>query len=257
VNQDLQFQNFQHTSINIDDGRNRNTIGGAILQEAPAGDFGQQPEAPVLEQPKSAHFWNLQYYSHLFNVETSQVLQRILRSMMPFKFSFMETISSNPDFYGPWWIATTLIFILAVAGNLYNYFARTSTQWVYDFNLITVGAVTIYGYTLVVPLVLWGVLKYLKVPVNLLDVICIYGYSLFVYIPISVVCVIPIAIMQWVLVFAACALSGWFLLSNMFVPIKNASHLKKGMVIMLVLGALHVGLALMYKLYFFEHYSST
>jgi hypothetical protein len=256
--QDLQFQNFQHTTINIDDGRgNKNTIGGPPIQPEPVtGDFGQQQQQQPAVETKAAHFWQLQYYSTLFNVDSKQVVERILRSMMPFKFSFMDTISSNPDFYGPFWIATTLIFILAASGNLYTYFttftAEGLTKWSYNFNLITVGAATFYGYTIVIPLILWGVLKYLQVPVNLLDTICIYGYSLFIYIPISIVCIIPLPLMQWILVSFACGLSGWFLLSNMIVPIKNASHLKKGLVIMVVLGGLHVGLALLYKLYFFQ-----
>lgn len=59
-------------------------------------------------------------------------------------------------------------------------------EWTYNFNLVTVGAATIYGYTIVIPIILWGVLKYLTVPVSLLDTICIYGYALFVYIPVSV-----------------------------------------------------------------------
>jgi len=264
ANTDLQFQNFQHTTIDID-ARSKSPIGGAIQPE-PIGDFGEQPTVtPEPTTPANAHIWNLQYYAPLFNVETKQVLQRIVRSMMPFKFSFIDTISSNPDFYGPFWIATTLVFILAAAGNLYSYFTEPEptgsegglSRWTYNLSLVTVGAATIYGYTLVVPLVLWGVLKYLKVPISLLETICIYGYSLFVYIPVSIVCIIPISIMQWVLIFAACGLSGWFLLSNMIVPIKNASHFKKGLFIMLILGALHVGLALVYKLYFFKVYTKS
>lgn len=272
ANQDFQFQNFQHTTVNIDDPRNQRPLGSAIMQEN-TGDYA--PQSPSLglptqqgagtEQngaPKSYHFWNVQYYAYLFNVDTPQVVQRIVRSMMPFRFSFMETIQSNPDCYGPFWIASTLIFILAASGNLSSYFSHaiasnTHVEWTADFNLIPVAAAAIYGYVFLVPLVLWGVLKYLTVPVKVLDVVCIYGYSLFIYIPISIVCIVPSSLLQWVLIFAACGLSGWFLLSNMIVPIRNASHFKKGMVIMVVLLSLHVGLALLYKLYFYAHINST
>jgi len=86
---------------------------------------------------------------------------------------------------------------------------------------------------------------------KLLDTVCIYGYSLSIYIPISIICVVPFSIMQWVLVAFAAAISGWFLVSNLMVPIKNASQTKQGLIVLAVVGLFHVGLALVYRLYFF------
>jgi len=257
---ELTFQNFQHSSVNVSD--SSKIGGGAILQEHAVVDFSEEhlpqngpPINSAPEQsttPSTLHLWNLQYYAPLFNVDTKDVLTRIVRSMVPFKFSFVETVRPNPDFYGPFWIATTLIFILAVAGNLYSYLVQPNrSDWHYDFNMVTVGAVAIYGYILAIPLLLWLGLKWLKVPMKLLETVCIYGYAMFVYIPVSIVCVIPVGIMQWILVCSAAALSGWFLVSNLMVPIKNASRTTPGIVILAIVGGFHIGLALLYRLYFF------
>jgi hypothetical protein len=70
-------------------------------------DFAEEsaPQQGAPAQPEQAaantnlHFWNLQYYSPLFNVDTKEVLVRVSRSLMPFKFSFIETVKNNPDLY--------------------------------------------------------------------------------------------------------------------------------------------------------------
>jgi hypothetical protein len=51
---------------------------------------------------------------------------------------------------------------------------------------VTVGAGTIYGYVGLAPIILWAIFKWLEVPVTLLQNVCIYGYSLFVFLPVSV-----------------------------------------------------------------------
>ncbi len=76
--------------------------GGAPL--AASGDGGSgvppaSPEAPPPADTANAKFWTIQYYRFLFNVDTTQVLQRILRSVTPFRFGFIETAKGNPDLY--------------------------------------------------------------------------------------------------------------------------------------------------------------
>jgi hypothetical protein len=317
---ELQFQTFQHTSqpqsrgtISNPSTGNSNSGGGAIIQpeESSVVDFGEDtgrqplqgssggegnppsggneppPDTPV--ETGSAKFWTIQFYRPLFNVDTTQVLQRIFRSLTPFRFGFIETARSNPDFYGPFWIATTLIFVLAIFGNLSNVISHetqstsisptpiptpsqnssydfgyelegygatdtntTSNTLLPNFFMIVVGSGVFYGYTIVIPLILWGIFKYLSVPVKLLEIVCIYGYALFIFIPVSLLCVIPNEILQWVLTFFASGWSGFFLVSNLFVTVKDIA-LKRGLVIMLGIGALHLGLGLTYKLYFFKY----
>lgn len=54
---------------------------------------------------------------------------------------------------------------------------------------VTVASVTIYCYVWLVPLALWGFLRWRKRvrervgPYTFLETVCVYGYSLFVFIP--------------------------------------------------------------------------
>lgn len=75
-------------------------------------------------QKKSAPFWTFEYYQMFFDVDTYQVLDRIKGSVFPVpgKNFVRLYIRSNPDLYGPFWICATLVFTIAVSGNLSNFF---------------------------------------------------------------------------------------------------------------------------------------
>lgn len=47
-------------------------------------------------------------------------------------------------------------------------------------------AATVYGYLAVFPVALSFVLRYYNIDLQLMQILCIYGYSFFVYIPVSV-----------------------------------------------------------------------
>lgn len=87
--------------------------------------------------------------------------------------------------YGPFWICSTLIFVAASIGTFVTYVAHKlkNEQWNYDINLVTWSAGLFYGYVTVVPLGLYVILKYFSVPSGLVQLLCLYGYSLFVFIP--------------------------------------------------------------------------
>lgn len=73
--------------------------------------------------PANASFYQLAYYQHYFDVETQQIRSRLLRALLPVLGTqkFYHEEDPKPDFYGPFWITTTLVFLLAAAGNLANY----------------------------------------------------------------------------------------------------------------------------------------
>ncbi|MBA0687377.1 hypothetical protein Goari_014922, partial [Gossypium aridum] len=87
--------------------------------------------------------------------------------------------------YGPFWICTTLIFVAASIGTFVTYVAHKlrDKEWNYDINLVTWSAGVFYGYVTVVPLVLYVILKYFSAPSGLVQLFCLYGYSLFIFIP--------------------------------------------------------------------------
>ncbi|CAH1426991.1 unnamed protein product [Lactuca virosa] len=124
-------------------------------------------------------------YLPYFDVDTSDVLERIKDSLLPFGGRFNEKTASNPDLYGPFWICTTLIFVAASIGTFVTYLAHKlqHKEWNYDINLVTWSDGVFYGYVLVVPLCLYIILKYFSAPSGLVQLFCLYGYSVFIFIP--------------------------------------------------------------------------
>lgn len=87
--------------------------------------------------------------------------------------------------YGPFWICTTLIFVAASMGTFVTYVAHKiqNKEWEYDINLVTWSAGLFYGYVTIIPLVLYIILKYFSAPSGFVQLLCLYGYSLFIFIP--------------------------------------------------------------------------
>jgi hypothetical protein len=61
-------------------------------------------------------------------VTTAEVRSRLLHSLIPFNPKFYDISEKSPDLYGPFWIYTTLVFIIAAAGSLAKYIKNDSTQ---------------------------------------------------------------------------------------------------------------------------------
>lgn len=128
---------------------------------------------------------------------------------------------------GPFWICVTLVFSVAISGNLstfltkmgdpaYHYrpqFHRGQSpsasfidlcQFLAFITLIelglctsfpqtvTIAAIVIFTYAWLVPIGLWGFLTWRQGTerqiggYSFLETVCVYGYSLFIYIPTSV-----------------------------------------------------------------------
>ncbi|KAJ3352972.1 hypothetical protein HDU83_007488 [Entophlyctis luteolus] len=63
---------------------------------------GTAPAAQA-PQPQNASaqsaFWTIEYYARYFDVDTTDVVQRVIAALIP-KDNFLDKISSNPDLYG-------------------------------------------------------------------------------------------------------------------------------------------------------------
>ena len=61
---------------------------------------------------------SIAYYRPFFDVDTDEVLGRV-RAALLFCHSepFIRVLRNKPDAYGPWWIATTLIFLISVTSH--------------------------------------------------------------------------------------------------------------------------------------------
>jgi cytochrome b subunit of formate dehydrogenase len=76
---------------------------------------------------------------HWFNVDTAEVRNRLIGAVTP-KKQWSDIVIDNPDLYGPFWIATTLVFLMGVTGNAVSWlaFAPSSANptWIYDFTKV-------------------------------------------------------------------------------------------------------------------------
>ena len=137
---------------------------------------------------------------------------------MPLSDKFFDKLNRNPDLYGPVWISSTVIFMLTATANFADWLEYVSTMrptWTYDFTKMTLGATIIYAYTFGVPLLVYLALRYAGTRVAFTEVICLYGYSLFVYIPASILCIPPAAWLQWLVVSVAALASTAFVVRSL------------------------------------------
>ena len=64
---------------------------------------------------------NLSFLQIYFDFETDEIIKRLIASLIPFNKNFIKLVEKNPDLYGPFWIYTTLIFIVSSAASLTKY----------------------------------------------------------------------------------------------------------------------------------------
>lgn len=248
----------------MDGGKLGSAIGAAVLK--PQVEMASPPDGDEESRRSSGSsgFWTLKYYQPLFDVDTVQVLNRIKGSLLPRpRGAFFELVSANPDLYGPFWIATTLIFAMAITGNLASYFAYEKREggppWTYNFNQLTLAGSVVYSYVTLLPLAVWLLLRYYDANKKLVDILCIYGYTLAIFVPISVLCVLPSEPLRWICILAGGVVSAVFLLSNFHAHLSDCNPFGEGdgkrkMYIMLGgMMSFHLVLLFLFKRYFFHY----
>ncbi|RWR86141.1 protein YIPF1 [Cinnamomum micranthum f. kanehirae] len=195
--------------------------------------------------------FSISSYSPYFNVDTDVVVDRIKGSLYPINRNFFENIEDNPDMYGPVWISTTLVFMLAALGNCATYLMQKrsdkSTAWSFDVSYVNWAACAIYGYVLVVPLAFYFLLQYLGLNASLTRLWCMWGYSLFIFIISSFLLVVPAEFFRWIIIIAAGSASACFVALNMksYIPGNDLT------VVVVSALALQLALAIFIKICFF------
>lgn len=111
----------------------------------------------------------------------------------------------------------------------------------------------IYGYTLVIPVILFLALKYFgSESANLLECWALYGYSNLIWIPVALISWSQISILNWVFVGVGFGISVAFLLRNLY-PVLSATDKQTSKVLLILVVCLHAGLAIAIKILFFAH----
>ena len=175
-----------------------------------------------------------------FNVDTNDVRDRVMKIANPLELkdllkyppsstvregSFLSLIISNPDLYGPFWIAATLVFTIGVCSNVATWLAKPSVPKAefevaaaaaaaYDGDVTKLtGALTLVAiFAIGAPLALfalarfWGVAHLpgtadvesgLNQPLTAMTFVCLYGYSLIFLNVACVVMALPVFGFGW------------------------------------------------------------
>lgn len=230
-----------------------------LINESPDQSGNLETESPDQVQETKYSLWQVEYYQKYFNVDTSEVLSKIVGSITPsFNQSFFQNkIRPNPDLYGPFWIAITLVFTIAISGNFVSFLQNFGSdyQWHTDFHKVTTSAFAIISYWWIVPTILYTILRWRQndqVEFSFIELLSIYGYSLFVYIPISILWLINISAIQWLLVLFAIGSSGSVLFFTLWPSLSKDSSKQIAFGVMVLVILLHALLGLSFMLYFFH-----
>ncbi|EPZ35209.1 Yip1-domain-containing protein [Rozella allomycis CSF55] len=245
ISSNLEFQHFDHTETNI-----------------PKYNL----PAPATQNTNNASsIWKLEYYQKYFNVDTAdvrlkiefnKVSRRIILSIVPYKSSFFDEIRNSPDLYGPFWVATTVTFLLFTTGSIAESIKHLinggKEPYSYDFTKMSVSATTVYVYTFLIPLFWWGMFKWWKIQVPYLNIVDLYGYAMSVLMPVALICIIPSEIIKWITVSVAAGLSGLFIIRNLRPELRKLeTQAISATFITLFTLAIHTGLLVFFKFYFF------
>ncbi|KAF2122176.1 Yip1 domain-containing family [Lophiotrema nucula] len=242
LQEDLEFH-----SSNFDN----NTSSRNKIQPDTTSGFLPGPASSTPRSSQKHYLWSLSFYAQAFDVDTNEVLRRCQAAIYP-RANFLDVLEGNPDLYGPVWIATTVVVILFLTGTISQYLAYNGKDhFSYNFKLLSGGAGLIYGYTALVPVGLWGTLKWFgSESANLLECVSLYGYSNLIWIPVALISWSNIPILNFVFVALGFAASAFFLLRNLY-PILSATDKQTSKILLIVVVALHAGLAIAIKVLFF------
>lgn len=226
-------------------------------------------------------FWNVGFFQQFFDVDTKLVLMRVANALVPVKppdflinrdwrsggsqqpssgFQEAELVPSRkPDLYGPFWIGTTLWMTLAIVSNIMSQIAfnkvkhEDGKKWRYDFTIASVACAVIYFYCFGLGCIMWGLMKYHALPISLVDTLCLYGYSLFVFFPVIFLSLIPVSVLQWLFVLIGGVWSATYLFLNLL-PLWMRGLSKAWFIGMLsVVCVFSILLTLSFKFYFLAY----
>ena len=199
-------------------------------------------------------FWKPSFYRPYFDVDTRDVLTRCLVGLMPVGKPFFERVEGNPDLYGPFWVTTTILFLLGIASNFAEYiaywWAGAGEHWTYNFYKISIAAAVFYAFIAVVPVLMWLLQRFVaKGKLTAIQVYCLYGYSLTAFLIATPFCIAPVEWVRWLVIMLACVVS----CASLVVAFSKAFRhdVARGLIVIGVSVLLHVILSFTYKIYFF------
>lgn len=186
-----------------------------------------------------------------FQITSKDFFSRLVLSIIPFNTKFYSAIENNPDFYGPFWIYTLFIVLISSCGSLTRTIqGKRDTNFFQEF--IPSAAFLIYFIGFGGPIFLSLLSKIFGAKINIANVICVYGYSYTIFLPITIICSIPNSLLQWALLAYAIFSSTSLIIVNVAKSFGEVGKGKKLVVIILIC-IFQIIIFFVLKLYFFKH----
>ena len=253
-NQDIQINNnqinnSQQISNNIKPEQNSfeekvsNKVGEVVIKNA---------QEKLSKTWIDKYFCCLEFFRKYFNITTNDFKIRFIQSLKPLNKNFINIINDNPDLYGPLWIYTALIIILSGVGSLLMIWQGNNTKNFFN-QFVPVATIIIYLFGFGTPLILGFLMKCFGEPIEIIKLICTYGYSFSIYLIVGILCLIPLEFLQWIFLIYATVSSTSLIGFNYYGLLNKLSKNKKiGIIIFVIICQLILFLVL--KLYFFKKY---
>lgn len=188
-----------------------------------------------------------------FKVTFNDIKTRIICSFIPIRNDFYKIAINSPDLYGPFWIYTTLIYVIAAGGALSYYFTNSANNYFQMF--VPIAGSILYSFGFGFPFALWLAMKIFKIDMRYVSLICIYGYSLCCLIPVLILCSTGFGWIQWIFLTYGILNSTAFVLINLWNLIKELEKRNKYTFLGILFGGQFI-LFLILKFYFFGSFKS-
>ena len=247
-----QEQNNNYNNNNNINNNNNNNYNNFTNQNN-NNQFGQNLVNNVSEQIKSSFIdklkCNLSFLQVYFDIDTEDIKNRLISSLNPLNSNFIKLINNKPDLYGPFWIYTTIIFIIAASGSFSKYL-QGANDADYFQEFVPTAAYVIYGVGFCLPFIIFILMYFFGSQINFMIILCIYGYSFTIYAPIMII-IIPFEKIQGFLLFLAVLSSTIFIIVNFLAEMNKYEDNKKYLVIGVIV-LFQISLFLILKFNFFK-----
>lgn len=116
----------------------------------------ETPKPTSQDLQKTASYFSILYWQTYFEINQYELYNRlkIITNIQDMKIT--PHIQEKTELYGPFWIATSLIFCLFAFGNL----SGAHLNETYEYQFLSKAFLMVYGYLTIIPLLLYFVLKF-------------------------------------------------------------------------------------------------
>lgn len=228
---------------------------------------GQPSEIPPVQQQPQGYLQRIQNFFSMerlqtsFDVDTEDVKERIIASLKHandpdhFRVNVLGQEGKRPDCYGPFWISMTLAFFLSVTANTSKFLQTDSLEgFEYDISHLTKAFTIVFFFSFGVPFFLYIMFSCINVDLGFTDLNCIYGYSLVPFIPVTILCMLPFVLFEWLILALATAWSGLLVLRNVAGPLIRTGNTQWSGPLCMFIMACHFIFCTVVKFHFYKHH---